>query len=387
MSEQEEHIKGFLNSSTYDQLSANQQKHAQNILTRFNKYMTEEHQLDDTAWTPQAVQQVMVGQFIADPALTNSFGIAVAPVLKAYQKFLGNKQLGAIEKAIDEQRPVMNKCRKAHQTLAELNGGSQKTAASDPKKQTSNHEAPQKDQPAKEPASEELKQPTAPVKLIPAGKMKQEITRIKKEVATAPEFKEKDLSIADQQYLVAEFLQLMYQECHQGINQWRFADLQLVLGMMMPLDPNITKLEILNIVPTAQALFDYLKRTDQIDMDQYRVALKSIAHMQTSQNMLASMERRQRTTQLMLSYIQSQGVDTDNVNKTEKWMDAHQSQVATFMRSILSPWGEYERQQLHKRQQATHQPVPVEKDRQLLRKKRVPQGIKFSKKRRKKRKK
>src|SRR5699024_8690651 len=129
--------------------------------------------------------------------------------------------------------------------------------------------------------------------------------------------------------------------------------LQLVLGMMMPLDPNITKLEILNIVPTAQALFDYLKRTDQIDMEQYRVALKSIAHMQTSQNMLASMERRQRTTQLMLSYIQSQGVDTDNVNKTEKWMDAHQSQVATFMRSILSPWGEYERQQLHKWQQAT----------------------------------
>ncbi|WP_347981058.1 hypothetical protein [Limosilactobacillus portuensis] len=122
MSEQEEHIKGFLNSSTYDQLSANQQKHAQNILTRFNKYMTEEHQLDDTAWTPQAVQQVMVGQFIADPALTNSFGIAVSPVLKAYQKFLGNKQLGAIEKAIDEQRSVMNKCRKAHQTLAELNG-------------------------------------------------------------------------------------------------------------------------------------------------------------------------------------------------------------------------------------------------------------------------
>lgn len=141
MSEQEEHIKGFLNSSTYDQLSANQQKHAQNILTRFNKYMTEEHQLDDTAWTPQAVQQVMVGQFIADPALTNSFGIAVAPVLKAYQKFLGNKQLGAIEKAIDEQRPVMNKCRKAHQTLAELNGEPQKSAASDPK----NHEAPQKD--------------------------------------------------------------------------------------------------------------------------------------------------------------------------------------------------------------------------------------------------
>lgn len=383
MSEHEEHIKKFLNSSTYDQLSANQQKHAQEILTRFNKYMTEEQQLDDTAWTPQAVKQVMVGQFIADPALTNSFGIAVAPVLKAYQKFLGNDQLSAIEAAIDEQRPTMNKCRKAHKTLAELTGKTESKSKPAPK--------PQKKQPAQpveEPKEEKVeKQSTAPVKLIPAAKMKQVIAKIKDEVATAPEFKEKSLSIADQQYLVAEFLQLMYQECHQGLNQWKFNDLQLVLGMMMPLDPNITKLEILNIVPTAQALFDYLKRTKQIDMDQYRVALKSIAHMQTSQNMLASLERRQRATQLMLSYIRSQGVDTDNINKTEKWMDDHQSEVADFMRSILNPWGEYERQQLHKQQRVQRQQTPVVKDKQLLRKKRVPQGIKFSKKRRKRRKK
>ena len=383
MSEHEEHIKKFLNSSTYDQLSANQQKHAQEILTRFNKYMTEEQQLDDTAWTPQAVKQVMVGQFIADPALTNSFGIAVAPVLKAYQKFLGNDQLSAIEAAIDEQRPTMNKCRKAHKTLAELTGKTESKSKPAPK--------PQKKQPAQpveEPKEEKVeKQATAPVKLIPAAKMKQVIAKIKDEVDTAPEFKEKSLSIADQQYLVAEFLQLMYQECHQGLNQWKFNDLQLVLGMMMPLDPNITKLEILNIVPTAQALFDYLKRTKQIDMDQYRVALKSIAHMQTSQNMLASLERRQRATQLMLSYIRSQGVDTDNINKTEKWMDAHQSEVADFMRSILNPWGEYERQQLHKQQRVQRQQTPVVKDKQLLRKKRVPQGIKFSKKRRKRRKK
>lgn len=372
MSEHEEHLKGFLNSSTYDQLSANQQKHAQEILTRFNKYMTEEHQLDDTAWTPQAVKQVMVGQFIADPALTNSFGIAVAPVLKAYQKYLGNKQLKAIEKAIDEQRTTMNSCRKAHQTLAEINGESVKKKTPAKKKQV---------------VDEKPQQLTAPVKLIPAAKMKQQIAQIKQEVATAPEFQDKELSVADQQYLIVEFLKLMYQECHQGLNQWQFSDLQLVLGMMMPLDPNITKLEILNIVPTAQALFDYLKRTDQITMEQYRIALKSIAHMQTSQNMLASLERRQRTTQLMLSYIRSRGVDTDNINKTEKWMDAHQSEVADFMRSILRPWGEYERQQLHKQQQAHQQQVPVEKDKQLLKKKRVPQGIKFSKKRRKKRKK
>ena len=87
----------------------------------------------------------------------------------------------------------------------------------------------------------------------------------------------------------------------------------------------------------------------------------------------------------MLSYIRSRGIDTDNLNKTEKWMDAHKSEVADFMRSILNPWCEYERQQLHALRQAQQQQVPVAKDQHLLRKKRVPQGIKFSQKRRKKR--
>ena len=280
------HIKKFLNSSTYDQLSANQQKHAQAILTRFNKAMNEEQQLDDTAWTPQAVKQVMVGQFIADPSLTNSFGIAVAPVLKAYQKFLGNKELAALEAAIDEQRPTMNKCRKAHKTLAELTGKLSPHPVAKKEAPKAKQEPAKTTDPASPKPAEQLEQApedkSAPTELIPAGKMKQLIAKIKDEVATAPEFKDKSLSITDQQYIISEFLQLMYQECHQRLNQWKFNDLQLVLGMMMPLDPNITKLEILNIVPTAQALFDYLKRTEQIDMEQYQIALKSIAHMQTS---------------------------------------------------------------------------------------------------------
>ena len=122
MNEQEEHVKQFLTSSTYNQLSANQQKHAQDILVRFNQQMTNEQHLADTAWTPQAVKEVMVGDFIADPALTNQFGIAVAPVLKAYQKFLGVDQLKEIVQAIDDQRANMNACRKAHKTWAQLHG-------------------------------------------------------------------------------------------------------------------------------------------------------------------------------------------------------------------------------------------------------------------------
>ena len=108
----------------------------------------------------------------------------------------------------------------------------------------------------------------------------------------------------------------------------------------MPLDPEITPKQIKNIVPTAQALFDYLKRTEQIDLDQYRIGLKAIAKMQPSQDMLASLTRQERETQLMLSFIRSNGVDTDDVQTAEKWMDDHRAEVAGFMRTLLNPWSE-----------------------------------------------
>ena len=45
MNEQEQHIDQFLTSSNYHQLSANQQKHAQDILTRFNNQMANDQHL------------------------------------------------------------------------------------------------------------------------------------------------------------------------------------------------------------------------------------------------------------------------------------------------------------------------------------------------------
>lgn len=371
---EEEHVKQFLNSSTFNQLSANQQKHAQAILTRFNSFMNDEQHLADTAWTPQAVQQVMVGQFIADPDLTNSFGIAVAPVLKAYQRFLKVDNLSELEQAIDDQRATMNECRKSHQTLQELNGKDSKSPKAKPKKAPA-----KKTKASKKGATAKQTAPQSTAHPLSAAELSALVDEVKQAVLEAPEFQDQALNSADQQYLVTQFLTLINQECHQRPNEWQFNDLQMVLGMMMPLDPNITKAEIENIVPTAQALFEYLKRTGHIEMDQYKVGLKAIANMQNSQNVLASMNRKERQTQLMMSYIRSQGVDIDDVKKTDKWMDEHRTEVADFMKTILKPWSAYERQQL-KHQQRGQQLQQGARDQQLRHKKRVPQGIKFSKK-------
>ena len=378
MNEQEEHVKQFLTSSTYHQLSANQQKHAQDILVRFNQQMKNEQHLADTAWTPQAVKEVMVGDFIADPALTNQFGIAVAPVLKAYQKFLGVDQLKEIVQAIDDQRANMNACRKAHKTWAQLHGtdtAEQSSAAAKPASKPA------------QPAPTVKIQPTAPAK--PAWseeKLAQLIKQVKRDMPAAPEFQHQALSLGEQQYVAAEFLNLMHQEFNEYPGEWVFADLQRVLGMMMPLDPAITPKQIKNIVPTAQALFDYLKRNGVITMDQYKVGMKAIANMQNSQEMLASLSRKERETQLMLSFINSNGINTDDVQAAETWMDDHRDEVAAFMRTLLNPWRDYEHQQLVKRQEESRRRAQLASaNGGKVTHHRAPRGIKFSKKTRKKR--
>ena len=378
MNEQEEHVKQFLTSSTYHQLSTNQQKHAQDILVRFNQQMKNEQHLADTAWTPQAVKEVMVGDFIADPALTNQFGIAVAPVLKAYQKFLGVDQLKEIVQAIDDQRANMNACRKAHKTWAQLHGtdtAEQSSAAAKPASKPA------------QPAPTVKIQPTAPAK--PAWseeKLAQLIKQVKRDMPAAPEFQHQVLSLGEQQYVVAEFLNLMHQEFNEYPGEWVFADLQRVLGMMMPLDPAITPKQIKNIVPTAQALFDYLKRNGVITMDQYKVGMKAIANMQNSQEMLASLSRKERETQLMLSFINSNGINTDDVQAAEAWMDDHRDEVAAFMRTLLNPWRDYEHQQLVKRQEESRRRAQLASaNGGKVTHHRAPRGIKFSKKTRKKR--
>lgn len=377
MNEQEEHVKQFLTSSTYHQLSANQQKHAQDILVRFNQQMKNEQHLADTAWTPQAVKEVMVGDFIAAPALTNQFGIAVAPVLKAYQKFLGVDQLKEIVQAIDDQRANMNACRKAHKTWAQLHGtdtAEQSSAAAKPASKPA------------QPAPTVKIQPTAPAK--PAWseeKLAQLIKQVKRDMPAAPEFQHQALSLGEQQYVAAEFLNLMHQEFNEYPGEWVFADLQRVLGMMMPLDPAITPKQIKNIVPTAQALFDYLKRNGVITMDQYKVGMKAIANMQNSQEMLASLSRKERETQLMLSFINSNGINTDDVQAAEAWMDDHRDEVAAFMRTLLNPWRDYEHQQLVKHQEESRRRAQLASaNGGKVTHHRAPRGIKFSKKARKK---
>ncbi|MDO4903194.1 MAG: hypothetical protein Q3959_02920 [Limosilactobacillus sp.] len=359
MNEQDS-IKKFLASSTYNQLSANQQKHAQDILSSFMKHMMEEQHLADTAWTPQAVKDVMVGEFIADPALTNQYGIAVAPVLKAYLTFKKADNLDELTAAIDEQRSAMNECRKAHKTLAQLNGDAPATSSA--VKVSENKVVEQKAE------VEETVAPRKEVKPLSDSELKAFIEKATSAVDTEAEFKNSELDAKSQKYLISEFITLMVSEYKDYPNGWEFNDLQTVLGMMMPLDPDIKPDQILNIVPTAQALFDYLKRTEQIDMEQYRTALKAIANMQASEEVLAGMSRADRENQLMTSFVRSHGIEPEDVKGAENWMDEHKQEVVDFMRELLHPWRRYDQAQAAKRTSGS------------VTKHRAPKGIKFRKK-------
>ena len=319
MNEQEQHIDQFLTSSNYHQLSANQQKHAQDILTRFNNQMANDQHLTDTTWTPEAVKAVMVGEFIADPALTNQFGIAVVPVLRAYQEFLKVENLAEVVKAMEEQRTKMNECRKAHKTWAQLHGDAENDQAEATPVQAS-------------PAKKEI--------TWTPEKFKDLLANVQQAIKSASQFNNLELDDVELNYVVQEFLELMVQECNEYPGQWTFSNLQRVLGMMMPLDPHISIKQIHNIVPSAQALFEYLKQNDYINMDQYKLGLKAIANMQPSEDMLASLNRDERETQLVLSFINSNGIDTDDVDVAEAWMDDHKQEVADFMRGLLNPWGD-----------------------------------------------
>lgn len=369
MNEQEQHIEKFLSSSNYHQLSANQQKHAQDILTRFNHQMANDQHLTDTTWTPEAVKSVMVGEFIADPALTNQFGIAVVPVLRAYQEFLQVDNLAEIVKAMEAQRTNMNACRKAHKTWAQLHGVEVPVAATTTPK----------------PAVGE-KQPAQ----WTSARLKDLLAGLDKAVDDDPLFSTSELTADELRYVIHEFLELMVQECNEYPSQWTFSNLQRVLGMMMPLDPQISNKQIHNIVPSAQALFEYLKQNDYIDMEQYKMGMKAIANMQPSEDMLASLNRDERETQLVLSFINSNGINTDDADVAEAWMNDHKQEVAEFMRGLLNPWGEYERKRLEKKQQEMKrreqlaQANDTQQDPYLKRNKKKLQGIKFSKKARRK---
>ena len=209
-------------------------------------------------------------------------------------------------------------------------------------------------------------------------KFKDLLANVQQAIKSAFQFNNLELDDVELNYVVQEFLELMVQECNEYPGQWTFSNLQRVLGMMMPLDPHISIKQIHNIVPSAQALFEYLKQNDYINMDQYKLGLKAIANMQPSEDMLASLNRDERETQLVLSFINSNGIDTDDVDVAEAWMDDHKQEVADFMRGLLNPWGEYERKRLLKRQREMQQKQQVAKssdnqvDSQLKRKKEVP---------------
>lgn len=304
------HVQAFLVDAAFGRLSKNQQEHAQAILQQFNQLMADRHQLDDQHWTTEALSAALDNELYQDGQATYRQVISTVPVLKAYLKFLKLDNAKELAKTLDDHRKNM---------LASWKNADQKATEPKPKK-------------AKKTWTPESYQEWKTLMVTTATNAK-ELQNIE------------GLGDPDKQYLIDEFLTLMDSEAHQWPNDWTFETLQQVLGMTMPLDPHIKPEQITKIVAVFSAFFEYLHNQGTIDDDQYEVTKRTLEHMQPAQEVLASLDRRDRLTQLVLSLAQAEGVDVSDQAKAQKWMANNKTLLASFVGTIMHPWREYDARQ------------------------------------------
>lgn len=301
------HVQAFLVDAAFDRLSKNQQEHAQSILQQVNQLMADRHQLDDCHWTSAALAAVLDHELYQDGQASYRQVISTIPVLKAYQKFLKTDQEKELVQTMDEHRKTMQANWKAAADKSDA-----KPAAKTPRKWTpESYLAWQKTMVAVAPESNLLKNVEG-------------------------------LDETDKQYLIDEFLTLMNQEAHQWPDTWTFDALQQVLGMTMPLDPHIKPYQIVRIVALFDAFFAYLHQQNDLDDNQYQLAKRTLLHMQPAQEALASLNRKDRLTQLVMSLAQAEGVDTSNYENAQRWMATHRTLLTSFVGTIMHPWRDYD---------------------------------------------
>ena len=298
------HVQAFLVDAAFDRLSKNQQEHAQRILQQVNQLMADRHQLDDCHWTGAALAAVLDHELYQDGQAPYRQVISTIPVLKAYQKFLKVEHVKELAQVMDEHRKTMQANWKA--------AADQSAVGKAPREWTpENYLAWQKTMVAVAPKAALLKNIEG-------------------------------LDETDEQYLIDEFLTLMNQEAHQWPDGWTFEALQQVLGMTMPLDPHIKPYQIIKIVALFDAFFDYLHQQGDLNDDQYAIAKRTLLHMQPAQEALASLDRKDRLTQLVLSLAQAEGVDINDRETAQKWMATHRTLLTSFVGTIMHPWRDYD---------------------------------------------
>ena len=249
--------------------------------------MADRHQLDECHWTGAALAAVLDHELYQDGQAPYRQVISTIPVLKAYQKFLKVEHVKELAQVMDEHRKTMQANWKA--------AADQPAAGKAPREWTpENYLAWQKTMVAVAPKAALLKNIEG-------------------------------LDETDEQYLIDEFLTLMNQEAHQWPDGWTFEALQQVLGMTMPLDPRIKPYQIIKIVALFDAFFDYLHQQGDLNDDQYAIAKRTLLHMQPAQEALASLDRKDRLTQLVLSLAQAEGVDINDRETAQKWMATHRT--------------------------------------------------------------
>lgn len=311
-SQNQQHVTEFLNSASFKKLTANQQNHAEAILTRFNHFMEQDEQRDDQHWTVTSLKNVMMGEFAGDHEIANrKFLIAVVPVLKAYQQYLGASNYDQLVRTMADNRTAMQhlsvKRRAADEVVA-------------------------------------LKQQEHQLTQLPADKeVETNAMLFTNDMRTGlrkrSEFKRIEADEDAKLQIASIFVVDLAKRFQQLPADWDQKAVTTVLMNMLPLDARLELDDAQVFVPVIRSLVNYLSATDQITVKHAAQLLMWLSDCQPVVAQIATMSDGDRHAHALAQLMMHQGVDIDDTDGQafNKFILDHYDDAIDYM-TWLQPW-------------------------------------------------
>lgn len=298
------HVKDFLKSKEFTRLSANQQKHADNILSRFNHYMEIDHQLDDQHWNGEAVAQNMVSEFIATREVDNKFGVAAPAVLNAYVKFLKLSNEQEILVTLNKRENIfrMQRSRLLGMNIDDFSTMVDQMIADDE-----------------------------------WGPLERETREWVEALEKKDYFQKIPMDDSSKAVAINIFVEYVVDWSSTNVNNWPTNAIQFVVSYSLLLHPELDDRDLKYIVPVIKALFQYLFEIEQIDarhLETYNQALDQLAPFVVA---MLKYTFADREVMILANYVKSNHSQQQTPEQIDAWIATHPQEVDSML-IRLEPW-------------------------------------------------